>query len=221
MVKVTRSPNPPPSLAVESKKKSGSYRQPDVIERLNQDFHGKCYLCEIAPLQSVEVEHLRSHQNGKYPERKFDWNNLFLSCPHCNSVKNQRKYDERILDCCAVEPEACIYHLWNEDAVQVTPIFPDTASEDVRLTAELITACFERRNTGIRLMECRNRFQELSKRMSLLYKVLERHHRNPSNRTHRTLRGMLDRAAPFAGFTRTYVRQRLEFYPDLAPYVAL
>ena len=44
--------------------------------------------------QDAQVEHLLPHLDGKYPKRKFDWNNLFWSCGHCNNVKNQRIYDE-------------------------------------------------------------------------------------------------------------------------------
>ena len=58
MVKIERTPTPPASLARESKKANGSYREPDVIGQLQLDFHKKCYLCEMDELQSVEVEHL-------------------------------------------------------------------------------------------------------------------------------------------------------------------
>ena len=34
-------------IAKEKLKKHGSYREIDVIEQLQKDFHGKCYLCEI------------------------------------------------------------------------------------------------------------------------------------------------------------------------------
>ena len=99
MVKIERSFPAPESLADEEKKKNGCYNCKDVVERLKRDFHDKCYICELKHLQDPEVEHLLPHKNGLYPERKFDWNNLFWSCGHCNKVKNNRKYDERIIDC--------------------------------------------------------------------------------------------------------------------------
>ena len=88
MVKVRRSIPAPESLAEEARKKTGRYDKPDVIERLKKDFHNKCYICEMKELQDPNVEHLLPHKNGKYPERKFDWENLFWSCAYCNSVKN-------------------------------------------------------------------------------------------------------------------------------------
>ena len=105
MVRIQRSYPAPSSLAEEAGKKNGSYEKPDVVERLKKDFHNKCYICGLKNLQDPQVEHLLPHKNGKYPERKFDWNNLFWACGHCNIVKNQRKYDEGILDCCKLDPE--------------------------------------------------------------------------------------------------------------------
>ena len=86
---------------------------------MRKDFHDKCYICELKNLQDPQVEHLLPHKNGKYPERKFDWNNLFLSCGHCNSVKNQKKYDEGIIDCCKVDPEKLLTFRINENAVEI------------------------------------------------------------------------------------------------------
>ena len=74
MVKVERSYPAPESLAAKS---SGKYDEPDVIERLKQDFHDKCYICEMKGLQDPVVEHLLPHRRGKYLDRKFDWDNLF------------------------------------------------------------------------------------------------------------------------------------------------
>ena len=93
MVKVERSLPAPASLAMEKEKTNGSYNGSDVVKRLMEDFNNKCYICEIYNLQDPQVEHLKPHFGGKYIDRKFDWNNLFWSCGHCNGVKNQRKYD--------------------------------------------------------------------------------------------------------------------------------
>lgn len=217
MVKVERTPTPPASLAVEKEKASGSYREPDVIQQLHHDFHGKCYLCEIDELQSVQVEHLYPHE-GRDITRKFDWNNLFLSCAHCNSVKNQKKYAGVILDCCKEEPEAALDHTFENGHVAVHAR-QDTPESEV--TAELLTECFEKTNTGIRILECQTRINALNKTMDLLYKQLKEHRETSSTRSLRILRVMLSRTYRFAGFTRAYVRNHLEKYPNLAEYVSL
>lgn len=77
MVKVERSFPVPESLAEEARKANGKYDRQDVIERLKRDFHNKCYICEMKKLQDPNVEHLLPHKNGKYLERKFNWENLF------------------------------------------------------------------------------------------------------------------------------------------------
>ena len=217
MVKVERTSTPPPSLTVEKMKASGSYKLPDVIEQLEQDFHGKCYLCEIDELHSIEVEHLRPH--GGDLNRKFDWNNLFLSCAHCNSVKNQAKYHDQILDCCVIDPETVLWQEVVDNHVLVTPLNgrPESAK-----TAELITECFEKTNTGIRIFECQTRMKALNATMNTLYKTLEQYEKEKRNPRHlRVLRGMLSRTYRFSGFTRTYVRNHLTEYPDLTQYVEL
>ena len=57
--------------------------------------------------------------------------------------------------------------------------------------------------------------------MNLLCKHLDKLETGSSKRTILVLRGMLDRKYKFAGFTRTYVRDHLDKYPALAPYVEL
>lgn len=90
MVKIERSSVAPFSLAIEKAKGTKNYREQDVVLQLNADFHGKCYLCEIDELQSVEVEHLRAHR-GTDRNLMFDWNNLFLCCPHCTEYMIRKK----------------------------------------------------------------------------------------------------------------------------------
>ena len=51
MIKVERSFPAPGSLAEEAKKANGRYDKQDVIERLKEDFHNKCYICGMSELQ--------------------------------------------------------------------------------------------------------------------------------------------------------------------------
>lgn len=154
MIKIERTPTAPPSLETEKAKNGGSYRKADVIDQLEQDFNGKCYLCEIDQLQSVEVEHLKPHKGDA--ELKFDWNNLFYSCAHCNSVKNKADYDGMVLDCCAVDPEKLFEQKLQDGVVSVCPLCQDAKA---RVTAQLIVECFEQRNTGIRVVESKTRVE--------------------------------------------------------------
>lgn len=218
MVKINRTPTPPASLAIEKSKPNGSYKKPDVINQLFSDFNEKCYLCEQNELQSIEVEHLHPHHNGNDIDLKFNWNNLFLSCSHCNSVKNRTKYEINIADCCEIDPESLIQQELNNGKVCVSALI-DTV--EANTTASLVEDCFELRNHSIREKESQNKVRSLQKTMNVLYKELDKYQSKKTQRSFRTLRGMLSREYKFAGFTRTYVRKHIDTYPDLAQFVAL
>lgn len=214
MIKIDKNSTAPASLALERDNANGSYTCEDVIQQLNEDFYGKCYLCEIKPLQSIQVEHLIPHRGDK--QLKFDWNNLFLSCPHCNSVKNKNKFYNRILNCCTTNPEDEIEQQFTEGHVDVSS---KNQNEKAIMTAELLQECFESCNTGIRILESQVRIDELSATMNLLYRQLNAYKKNSKGRSLRALQGMLEKSYKFAGFTRTYVRMHLDDYPGLAPFV--
>lgn len=222
MVKVERSPNAPASLAVESQKACGDYKQPDVVLQLENDFRGKCYLCEIKDLTDPEVEHLVPHHGRKLKHLVFDWNNLFYACRHCNSVKNNPIYDGKILDCCQTEPESLLNHIFHEGHVHISPQDSATCDEKILMTSDLIQNCFERKNTGIRIVACQTRVKNLALTMNTLFKTLNQYTKN-SNSTlyYRRLCGLLSREHAFAAFTRHYVRSHLDDYPALAGLVTL
>lgn len=218
MVKVERSFPAPESLEAEAKKKNGSYSQPDVIRQLKSDFHNKCYICELNDLQDPQVEHLLPHKNGKFPERKYDWNNLFWSCSHCNNVKNQQKYDAGIIDCCAVDPEDLICFTLSEEEIQVRARRTD--DEKAALTSELIMEVFNLKNTGMRIYKSEMRVQELNREMNKLYDALEELAQHPNSKfALRKASALLRRESRFAAFKRNYIRENPGRYPMLLEYI--
>lgn len=220
MVKIERSFPAPGSLAEEAKKINGRYDRQDVIEQLKKDFHNKCYICEIKELQDPNVEHLLPHKNGKFPRRKFDWENLFWSCGHCNGIKNNNKYDDGIIDCCKNDPENYISFRIIGDDVTVSVSGPK--DEMLERTALLITETFSMKNTGMRIYTSDERLRLLQKEMNLLYRQLEKiHNGSDSKVTMRTIRSLLRRESAFAAFKRCYVRAHAAEYPELQQYVAL
>lgn len=218
MVKVERSYPEPASLAVERKKETGSYEKEDVVERLKEDFHDKCYICERKGLPDPQVEHLLPHKNGKIKERKFDWDNLFWVCPHCNGVKNQQKYEEKILDCCRTDPEQRITFRYAGDNVIIEP--KQQTDEMARMTAELVWEVFNRKNTGMRVIKSAYRMQELTKEMNLLYRNLREYKEKPNSGTaRRKLQALLKRDSAFAAFKRCYIREHKNEYPQWDSYL--
>lgn len=62
---------------------------------LQQDFFNKCYICEEKESTLINEEHFHSYKN--YKHLKYEWENLFYACAHCNKIKGSR-YDH-IIDC--------------------------------------------------------------------------------------------------------------------------
>lgn len=217
MVKIDRHSVPPSSLDVERQKAHGLYNMTDVIQQLRTDSHDKCYICELKGLSDPEVEHLRPHHDRKIVERVFDWNNLFYVCPHCNNLKKEEKYDDKIIDCCVDDPEEMLEQCYEKGHVKIHNIINE---ECAIMTAELIQECFEKCNTGIREAACKYRIDRLAESMDVLYKTLEKYKKNPeSERYMKSLKFALSRESTFAAFKRSYVRKHIGDYPDLKEFL--
>lgn len=209
MIHFERSYPPPASLAQEAQKANGTYNKEDVVKRLKDDFYDKCYICELKGLQDPQVEHLLPHKGGQFPERKFDWDNLFWSCGHCNQVKNCTKYDDGIIDCCKVDPEQYLSIELSGSTVSAKAL--DASNVVAVRTAMLIEEVFNLTNTGMRTVVCEERLKGLQREMNKLYRALEEYKKNPGCNKNR-IRVLTKRQSAFAGFKRYYVRMR---YPEL------
>lgn len=97
MINIVKSQPAPECLEIEKRKKSGNHLCGDTYKRLNDDFYGKCYLCEDSKPTEIHIDHLEPHFNGKNKDRQFDWNNLFFACAHCNRIKSSS--EKEILNC--------------------------------------------------------------------------------------------------------------------------
>ena len=79
MINIERTMPTPPSLASQS--------FVGVKEALINMQANKCYLCERKAPDTSQIEHFIPTNNGG-EELKYVWENLFLACDHCNSIKN-------------------------------------------------------------------------------------------------------------------------------------
>lgn len=63
------------------------YNQADVKEQLRTETNGKCMYCEsfIGAIAYEHIEHFKP--KSKYPHLTFEWSNLGLACPKCNTNK--------------------------------------------------------------------------------------------------------------------------------------
>lgn len=206
MVKVERSQPAPESLAIEAQKTNGSYNKEDVVKRLFEDFKNKCYICGIRPVEDPVIEHRLPHMSGRYKDRKFDWNNLFWSCPHCNSVKNNHDYDEGIIDCCVRDPEPLLQYSLVQDSVIVSTKDP-TDAEAVR-TAALIDQVFNLRNTQMRVIKSEVRVKRLLEEMNAFFSVIKKYEKNSkSSVNRRMIMAHLRRESSFSEFKRAYAKK--------------
>lgn len=137
-----------------------SYREEDVIERLESDFKNKCYICELKNPVSINVEHFIPHRGDK--ELKFDWNNLFYSCSHCNNTKEMLGQGE-LLNCTCEDDrvdERISYRVnpFPELEVLIDEVLPvdQTYEERVKNTIVLLKAVYNGYNTPIKKRESTN-----------------------------------------------------------------
>ena len=211
MIFFEKSQPAPTSLATEKQKASGSYNQPDVLERLIADFANKCYLCEQDNLTSMNIEHLRPHRGD--PNLKFDWNNLFLACPHCNNIKSDG-YDD-ILNYTVESDQVESRIKLKMDPFPISEVEVTVKRTDARTlqTAELLKAVFngttlmktrEAENLNKRLEDEIHQFQQL-----LRGYVNAKKHNDPEalQDFNRKIRYSLQKTSPFTSFKRWIIRE--------------
>ena len=68
-------------------------------------FNRKCAYCEskMAHVSPAHIEHYRPKSDERFVTLMFDWNNLFISCPACNTSKGN-KFPECNGHTCLIDP---------------------------------------------------------------------------------------------------------------------
>ncbi len=223
MIKVERKSSEKAEKAIESlrreKARSGSYNTPEVNAALREMFHGKCYICENKQITSYQIEHLVSHRGNA--DLKYDWNNLFLACAHCNNTKLD-KY-EPIIDCTKENVEALI-------AFRRTGYF----GTDEKLLFEKLDDRIEVENTIKLLQEIYYGSTPQKKMESTIlrrmlrkefsaFKEYVREYHEAEDEEKEDLKYLLQKelqdSSPFAAFKRWLIRDNREVYAELLGYI--
>lgn len=223
MIKVERKSSEKAEKAIESlrreKARSGSYNTPEVNAALREMFHGKCYICENKQITSYQIEHLVSHRGNA--DLKYDWNNLFLACVHCNNTKLD-KY-EPIIDCTKENVEALI-------AFRRTGYF----GTDEKLLFEKLDDRIEVENTIKLLQEIYYGSTPQKKMESTIlrrmlrkefsaFKEYVREYHEAEDEEKEDLKYLLQKelqdSSPFAAFKRWLIRDNREVYAELLGYI--
>lgn len=223
MIKVERKMTERARKAIDSlamqKVKNGSYNTLEVNEALREIFHGKCYICENRQITSYQIEHLVPHREN--PELKYDWNNLFLACAHCNNIKLE-KFDP-IIDCTKENVEELIAfrkkgYLGTDEKLLFEAL---DLSIETQNTVKLLQEVYYG-STPQKKMEATILRRILRKELSE-FKEYVREYMEAQDEEKEDLKYLLQQqlrdSSPFAAFKRWLIRDNKEAYPELLVYI--
>ncbi len=203
MININKSQPAPLCLSEEKEKANGDYKCGKVLERLKDDFHNKCYICEEHAPSTLNVEHFKPHKNDK--NLKFDWNNLFLSCGHCNNIK-LAKYDN-LIDC--TDNTETVTDLLKFEIkpfpLEKAKITPLVSRLDINSTAQLLDEVYNG-TTELKTIEGLNIRKKLIKELidfqALLYEYYNEHGltEDEKQRIRTKIKRKLNPEAPFTAF---------------------
>jgi uncharacterized protein (TIGR02646 family) len=220
MIYLPKSQPAPICLAEEKLKTSGNYNSGDVLSRLQTDFKNKCYICEEKEISSINIEHFVPHKGDK--DLKFDWNNLFFACGHCNNTK-LAGFDN-ILDCTQTnEVETNIKYLMKPLPKEFVELQTLTTDAKTLQTSQLLERVYNGHTTN-KIMEAANLrtklLREIRKFNDLLfdydddtYSVEDKE--NIKNQ----IIGAIGDSASFAAFKRWIIRDNTYFYTEFRDYL--
>lgn len=220
MVNFDKRPDAPASLVLRR-----SYREQDVIDALCEDFHNKCYICGQKGCSSINVEHFEEHRGND--DLKYDWNNLFWVCTHCNNTKNNTfpRANSNLLNCTNsnhlvdywikyyLKYDELIAHV--EISINGNVEIPQYLQSQTENTIKLLDYVFSGRNTPIRKTEAQNlvRFH-LQPEINKFMNILDDYRRaSDENRPvlHAAIQQQLSNESPFSAFKKWIIRDN---YPD-------
>ncbi len=186
---------------------------------LREMFHGKCYICENRDITSWQIEHLRPHREEK--NLKYDWDNLFLACAHCNNTK-LAKYDP-IIDCTKEDVEKLIafrkkgYFGTEEELLFELLDFREETINTQGLLREVYYG-----STPQKKMEAKILRRLLRKELAA-FKEYVREYQEAEDEERADLECLLKKqlgdSSAFAAFKRWLIRDHRENYPELFDYI--
>lgn len=203
----------------EAKRRNSTYNTPEVNEALREMFHGKCYICENKEVTSYQIEHLRPHRGAA--ELKYDWDNLFLACSHCNNTKLARF--EPIIDCTREDVEKLIafrkkgYFGTDEELLFELLDFREETVNTQGLLREVYYG-----STPQKKMEARILRKALRKELSAFKEYVREYQEAEEDERvdlEYLLKKELSDSSAFAAFKRWLIRDHRENYPELFAYI--
>lgn len=206
MVKIKKSKLPPETV-IRSEK---DYRSGNVITILQKDFHNKCYLCEMKNATSINVEHLRPCKNNE--ELKYNWENLFYACGHCNKIKGSQY--EHMIDCTKDDPERYIVLKFQSHPKKYVEVLNGPEISENEEIRELLGKIYNGADTAISDIEAMNLKNGIAEEMAKFQEKIDTYFSESDPKLQMVcwneIRTMLSRESNFAGFKRGMVLQNEE-----------
>lgn len=213
-------------LNKEKAKKSGTYLIESVINKVKEDFFNKCYLCESKKPANINIEHFIPHENNK--ELKFDWNNLYWSCGHCNNIKsnryNSKKPNSEILDCTKKKDEvetSLVYYVdpFPKSEVKITPL---RNGIKVQNTVQLLKEIYGG-TTYLKTTEAVNLKDQLIKEIfdftGLLHLYCNAHEEERKEDIKKLIKDRLSIKSDFAAFKRWIIRKNTFLSQEFGSFI--
>lgn len=223
MIKIERRMTDKAQKAIESlrqaKLKGSTYNTEEVNAALEEAFHSKCYICENNQATSYQIKHLHPHQGDM--ELKYDWENLFLACAHCNNTK-LGQYDPMI-DCTKENVEESIaFRKKGYFGTDEELLFEALNSRTETLNTQSLLQDVYYGSTPQKKGESKILRKFLRKELSE-FKEYVREYQEAEGEEKEDLRCELKKQlsdrSPFAAFKRWLIRDHKEAYPELMAYI--
>lgn len=216
MVKLNKSPLPEGVMIT----KEQDYRSDPLFGIIRENCYNKCYLCEEDGPSGLQVEHRIAHRGNK--TLKYDWNNLFLSCYHCNHTKSDDH--NNTLDCTQIDPEdyiALSMMPYPKERVIITVI---NKTEEAEGTAALLELVYNGEKTTILKAECENLRDRILGELLTFQQLLLDYWEEPDlllkDSYLRHIKKMVARSSAFAAFKRRIIRINPTYRDEFGVYLA-
>ncbi|PEC58439.1 hypothetical protein CN556_24885 [Bacillus wiedmannii] len=220
MIYLKKSTSEPEELAVERAKSSGDYAIPSVLMKLKDEFKDKCYICEYKNPTTINVEHFVSHQGNH--NLKFDWENLFLACSHCNNIK--RNHYDNMLNCTKVEDDvenAIKFHI-DPIPFKEVEVSPLVQNEKVFQTVDLLNKVYNG-TTTMKKIESNYIRQALVEEMLLFFENLTKYFKAGTPALQEFIKlqigEQLDSSSPFTIFKRWVIKDTPKLMEEFGSFI--
>lgn len=208
----------PAPMSLEAQRK---YDGEDVYTALEECFHKKCYICETKNPLDINIEHFNPHMGDI--EKKFNWNNLYLSCSRCNNIK-QAKY-QNLLDCCntSVWDKIKLLPGFSPGARNFTIAALDTDLKTIE-TATLLNDVYNNDRTINKRFTARSLRSQVVKTTHKLTKLMTIYYDEDSTEVKREqaiedMKVMIQSSYPYSAFNRWMIKDDRELDDLLSPFM--